>query len=104
MRRPFCILSRMNDEPPPNIYPVYDTPEVDTLRTIKNEARTRWRRTHVELDTASRRAINQSDADEAIEAQDDHLAALLDWKSQEAAFIAARLGFRIDPPASRHRR
>ncbi|MEI6664794.1 MAG: hypothetical protein WCL53_01415 [Chloroflexota bacterium] len=88
------------DEPEP-IYPVHDTPEADALRLEKNEARSRWRRTQVELDTASRRAFNQPDVDIAIEAQDDHLAALLDWKSGEASFIAARLGFRTEPPPKR---
>jgi hypothetical protein len=85
----------------PSIYPVHDTPEVDAPRDEKNEARTRWRRTHVELDSASRRAFNQPDPDLAIEAQDHHLAALLDWKSREATFIAARLGFRTEPPPRR---
>ncbi|RLT27303.1 MAG: hypothetical protein DWI48_03915 [Chloroflexi bacterium] len=91
----------MTDENPPSIYPVHDTPEVDALRLNKNEARTRWRRTHVELDTASGRAFNQADAEPALEAHEEHLAALLDWKSCEASFIAARLGFRTDPPPKR---
>jgi hypothetical protein len=85
------------------IYPIHETLEVEALRDQKNEARSRWRSTHVELDSASRRAFNQADPDLAIEAQDHHLAALLDWQSREATFIAARLGFRTEPPPRRRR-
>ncbi len=85
-------------------YHARDTAAGDARRIEKNEARSRWRRTHVELDTATRRAADQSDVDVAIEAQDAHLRAFLDWKAGEASFIAARLGFTSAPVPSRRAR
>jgi hypothetical protein len=76
-------------------------PRIEALRALKDEARTRWRMSHVVLDTAARRAAAGGEQAEAIEAHAGHLDALLDWRDAEAQFVAARLGFRIAAIESR---
>jgi hypothetical protein len=92
------------DRPPHEVtlYPTVDGDEVQSLRAEKDLARTKWRRTHVELSSAARQGRPQGDADIVIETFDAHLAALHDWQAAETAFIAARLGFRHQPLPRRH--
>jgi hypothetical protein len=78
-------------------YVTFDDGDVQALRAAKNAARSRWRRTHVELSSSARDARRRRDEDVAYEAHDEHLAALQKWKAAEASFIAARLGFRHEP-------
>ena len=78
-------------------YPAVEDGEVQALRAAKNLARSRWRRTQVELFTAARRAARLGDEDVAYEAHDEHLTALHDWNAAEASYIAARLGFPHEP-------
>jgi hypothetical protein len=85
-------------------YPVLDNVEVQALRTQKNVARTRWRRTLVELTSAERQAARFEDASIAHEAHDEHLGALHEWRAAEATHIAARLGFPHAPLPPRSRR
>jgi hypothetical protein len=85
----------------PALYPTVEDAEAQALRASKDLARSRWRRTHVELFSAAREAARRGDAGIAFEAHDEHLAALHAWKAAEAPFIAARLGFRHEPPAPR---
>jgi len=87
-------------EQPPlkaGFYPTFDNTEVQALRTSKNVARTRWRRTLVELASAGQQAARHEDVSIVHEAHDDHLDALQQWKATEAAYIAARLGFQREP-------
>jgi hypothetical protein len=77
----------------PQFYAVVEGDAVEALRTSKNDARSRWRMTHVQLDSAVRRDVRDPRSDAAPEAHAEHLAALLQWRNAEAAFIAARLGF-----------
>ena len=79
------------------VYSTHDGPEVRALQFEKNAARSRWRMTHVALDTSTRRAASNFDAAPALEAHAEHLAALREWKAAEARFIAARLGFSREP-------
>jgi hypothetical protein len=86
-------------------YHVRTGAEIDALRDVKNEARSRWRRTHVELDSAARGGDSAAGVAIAIEALDEHRAALRDWTTREATFVAARLGFSTAPvPPRRARR
>ena len=78
-------------------YPTLDNDEVHALRTQKNVARTRWRRTLVELSSAERQAARFEDVSIVHEAHAEHLGALHEWKAAEATYIAARLGFRHEP-------
>jgi hypothetical protein len=75
----------------------HDDEVVAKLRRAKNEARSRWRVTHVQLDTAARCEARGGDCSRTQEAQEAHQAALLDWERAEAEFIAARLGFAMQP-------
>jgi hypothetical protein len=81
----------------PEFYPTVDGDEVQGLRASKDRARSRWRRSLVELVWAARQAARRRDDGIAHEAHDEHLAALHEWKAAEAAYIAARLGFRHEP-------
>ena len=84
-------------------YSTVENRDVQALRVAKNAARAKWRITQVELFSAARKAARLVDQDIAYEAQDEHLAALQDWKATEAQYIAARLGFLHDrlPPRTR---
>ena len=84
-------------------YATHDSPEVRALQQHKNAARSRWRMTHVALDTSTQRAAHERDLDPALVAHDEHMRALQDWKAAEAAFIAARLGFAREPLRPRDR-
>jgi hypothetical protein len=85
------------DSDPAPLYPTVEGDEVEALRASKDRARSRWRETHVELFSAGRNAALRGDAAVALEAYDAHLAALHEWTTAEASFIAARLGFRRAP-------
>lgn len=74
-------------------YDIVDGDDIEALRAVKNSARSRWRMTHVQLDSAARREPRDADAQRTHEAHAEHLAALQQWTAAEAAFIAARLGF-----------
>ena len=85
-------------------YATVDGSEVRALRAAKNAARTEWRMTHVQLDSAVRQAARRGDEAIAHEIHEEHLAARQEWISAEAQYIAARLGFRHEPLPPRDRR
>ena len=87
----------------PGFYETVDGDEIQALRTEKNVARTRWRQTQVELTSALRSATEHGDEDLAYEVHGNHLDALQEWTASEAAYVAARLGFRTEPPPRRPR-
>jgi hypothetical protein len=85
----------------PPFYEVVDNSDVRALRRAECVARSRWLVTHVELDSAVRRAAG--DAELALEAHGEHLGALQAWQGAESLYVAARLGFRAQPLPSRRR-